>query len=884
MGSALDQPGPTTTSGYHQVMRRSGAVSSESAKTGGAESGSSSTAGGMLLPPPDARRSRAAAAGAAGIDGSRSAAARRDRAGALTGRPGRVRRRRSGSRHRGASPELLVLDLGQAGEPDGDGPGDLGGELRREAGHLLPGCGGHGVWGPGRAASAVLAVGVPTGSGSAPAAVTAAAGEAGVVRAGGSAGHQRQAQPGRRSRCLWPPACSARRAACRSRSPAASVRSEYWVRSECWAGPDRVGSGAVGSVRGTGCAWARAGRVPGRRWAGVPDRGLGLDRGRWCSACGGLGLDRCRVGAAGVGWAVGDRWGGVGCGGLGLDRAGWARVGGPGLGFGAWLPGCRWARAGPGRWSGCPGAGGVSSGAGTGASWARVRGPGCGCGRRGRWAAGAVGGRGVGLRGGGARTGSRHGVGDRRGGCGGCGLVGCGDVSGSVPVPPVGLSVFPVAVSSGAGPGRCGSVGCRVRAWSRCRRACRCRHRSGGLGGAWGGGLADRDRGLGVGSIGAGGFGCRVGSVAGWTGGGARARAADRVGLDRWGRAGRVRGSGSDAVRGLAGSTGAGSGSRVRARRQACPDQSMFRARPVAGVDRSGRCRAGSTGCGSSLDGRWVRRRADGGVGRRRPASSAGVAGSLFSTAGGVRSGSSDVGIGRRAPRRWARRQQDRRRRWCRCLQVRRRSRVTGSDGCSSAAELFSSSERRSSSPDRSDDGRLGRARRPGLVALRLAVVRIAVVGCRTAGGRPTARSRTRHPRPGFGVRPSRTRSASDGARSRSRGCPTVRVVAPASEPLSDALTDAGSAADARVGAAMTTTTSTSPHRAATRTAIRSSVGEQPGTQRGLDARHLPTRVQQAGTSIPNCLAVSTTRGIEMIPILPAAGRVPGSRRRDHHR
>ena len=50
-GSALDQPGPTTTSGYHQVMRRSGAVSSESAKTGGAESGSSSTAGGMLLPP-----------------------------------------------------------------------------------------------------------------------------------------------------------------------------------------------------------------------------------------------------------------------------------------------------------------------------------------------------------------------------------------------------------------------------------------------------------------------------------------------------------------------------------------------------------------------------------------------------------------------------------------------------------------------------------------------------------------------------------------------------------------------------------------------------------------------------------------------------------------
>ena len=52
--------------------------------------------------------------------------------------------------------------------------------------------------------------------------------------------------------------------------------------------------------------------------------------------------------------------------------------------------------------------------------------------------------------------------------------------------------------------------------------------------------------------------------------------------------------------------------------------------------------------------------------------------------------------------------------------------------------------------------------------------------------------------------------------------------------------------------------------------------GEQPGTQRSSDARHLPTRVQQAGDSIADCLAVSTTRGIEMIskaPIEP--GRDP---------
>ena len=42
-------------------------------------------------------------------------------------------------------------------------------------------------------------------------------------------------------------------------------------------------------------------------------------------------------------------------------------------------------------------------------------------------------------------------------------------------------------------------------------------------------------------------------------------------------------------------------------------------------------------------------------------------------------------------------------------------------------------------------------------------------------------------------------------------------------------------------------------------------VGERPGTQRSSDARHLPTHVQQAGDSIADCLAVSTTRGIEMI-------------------
>ena len=53
-------------------------------------------------------------------------------------------------------------------------------------------------------------------------------------------------------------------------------------------------------------------------------------------------------------------------------------------------------------------------------------------------------------------------------------------------------------------------------------------------------------------------------------------------------------------------------------------------------------------------------------------------------------------------------------------------------------------------------------------------------------------------------------------------------------------------------------------------------VGEQPGTQRSSDARHLPTRVQQAGDSIADCLAVSTTRGIEMISKAPIeSGRDP---------
>src|ERR1700712_2894339 len=52
VGSALVQPGPTTTSGYHQVMRRSGAVRTDSAKTVGAESGLSSTAG-AVAPCPD---------------------------------------------------------------------------------------------------------------------------------------------------------------------------------------------------------------------------------------------------------------------------------------------------------------------------------------------------------------------------------------------------------------------------------------------------------------------------------------------------------------------------------------------------------------------------------------------------------------------------------------------------------------------------------------------------------------------------------------------------------------------------------------------------------------------------------------------------------------
>ena len=40
-----------------------------------------------------------------------------------------------------------MLDRGKSGEPDGDRAGDLGGELRRDAGQLLPGCRVHGIRG-----------------------------------------------------------------------------------------------------------------------------------------------------------------------------------------------------------------------------------------------------------------------------------------------------------------------------------------------------------------------------------------------------------------------------------------------------------------------------------------------------------------------------------------------------------------------------------------------------------------------------------------------------------------------------------------------------------------------------------------------------------------
>jgi len=91
----------------------------------------------------------------------------------------------------------------------------------------------------------------------------------------------------------------------------------------------------------------------------------------------------------------------------------------------------------------------------------------------------------------------------------------------------------------------------------------------------------------------------------------------------------------------------------------------------------------------------------------------------------------------------------------------------------------------------------------------------------------------------------------------------------PESEELSEALTDEDSAAAARVGAAMAITISTSPHSAAARTAIRRASGSSrarrvvsmPVTSRGA--------FQQAGDSIANCLAVSITRGIEMISKAP---------------
>ena len=111
----------------------------------------------------------------------------------------------------------------------------------------------------------------------------------------------------------------------------------------------------------------------------------------------------------------------------------------------------------------------------------------------------------------------------------------------------------------------------------------------------------------------------------------------------------------------------------------------------------------------------------------------------------------------------------------------------------------------------------------------------------------------------------------------------------PESEELSEALTEADTAAAARVGAAMAITTSTSPHSAAARTAIRRASGSSrarrvvsmPVTSRGA--------FQQAGDSIANCLAVSITRGIEMIPMSTgqrravAPGRELGDRAAQAH-
>ena len=111
----------------------------------------------------------------------------------------------------------------------------------------------------------------------------------------------------------------------------------------------------------------------------------------------------------------------------------------------------------------------------------------------------------------------------------------------------------------------------------------------------------------------------------------------------------------------------------------------------------------------------------------------------------------------------------------------------------------------------------------------------------------------------------------------------------PESEELSEALTEAGTAAAARVGAARAITTSTSPHSAAARTAIRRASGSSrarrvvsmPVTSRGA--------FQQAGDSIANCLAVSITRGIEMIPMSTdqrravAPGRELGDRAAQAH-